>query len=158
MKDPQDFDFLFEDCDREDPQPAQEWLHGTLRLRNPIIESFPTWNSDRLRVIEFLEFYLSSPEVFGWRKYYLAELIIDSLADALGDRDRAEDEKDGFETYEPLTFSERTEIAQLMRRLRHDRRFMHFSTGPIRDAFLREMHPQYEEFYHEVFGKDDEYS
>lgn len=92
--------YLFEDCTDDDGE-AAIWVHSTLRLQNPIRETFPKWNSDGTRALEFLRFYAQNSDIVGWRKYYLGELVSESLIDAIegGDVSTAESDVDSIASF-----------------------------------------------------------
>lgn len=139
-------DFLFEGCEQESWASAARWLHEGLRLQGEIYESFPAVNSDPARALEFLRFYAEQPGLTGWRRYFLADLVVASLLEAFdGDSEDAVGPDFSFERDLP-------ELEFLIRSVRGDRWLMHFLRLPLHEQVCR-FHPRYEQFLERVLAE-----
>lgn len=83
----------FEGCTPGGERAAQHWLYEQLHLRHGPEPDFVLINSDRDRAAEFLNFFLSSPDLHGWQRYLAAELAVDSIVEFI--------EPEPIDDYEP---------------------------------------------------------
>jgi hypothetical protein len=115
-----------EGCAEDDYEEAKRWLYRTLHLQEESEENWVALNEDPARAKEFLEFYLQHPELKGWRRNLLADVIVDSLLKLI---------EPDLEDEDPPTIKD-AEAIGLLGRMVHDPMLLYFlepnlQQGPV---------------------------